>query len=351
MGFTDFVKPTKKRLIILGLLAVAIIVGISLLGSRKQALLQFTTVKKQVIRSTVVSSGNLTGKESAGLHFKTAGNLRFINVKVGDKVLIGQIIAGLDTQDLIIASQQAQNTLRDKQASVDKILDDIHLFQYGNGGFANVGSPNETMAQRQLRTSSEVARDNAFDAVRANQRFFQDSVIISPINGLVTQAIQVPGQIVTGADLIAQVVDTTSIYFDTEVDEADIGSISMGKAAEVTLDAYQDQKFSGVVDQIQPQVKTTSSGASVIVVRIKLDNPKITFINGLSGQSLILIKEATDTLTLPVEALREDNTVVVSENNQLTTKKVTTGIKSETDVEIKEGLRENEKVLLNPPPR
>lgn len=349
MGIPAFLRPTKKKLLILATLIIIAVLGFNFFGRPRQTPLQFAEVKRQDIKATVASSGNLTGKNSADLKFKSAGKLTFINVKTGDKVFAGQVIAVLDTQDLAIQLQQAQNTLRDKQATADKVIDDIHLFQYGNGGFANVGTPNETMTQRQLRTTAEVSRDNAFDSIKAVQRDFQDTVIISPIGGLVTSAIQVPNQTVTGADLIAQVVDTGAIYFDSDIDEADISKIKVGLPAEVILDAYPDSVFTGTVDQILPQTKTTSQGATVVTIRIRLDNPAITFVNGLTGQASIIIESAKNALTIPQEALREDNTVVLQQGQALRFQKVTPGIRSDTDVEIKEGLQENESVLLSPP--
>lgn len=238
---------------------------------------------------------------------------------------------------MAIELQQAQNTLRDKQAIVDKIHDEVKNH-----------NEDETFTQRQTRTTAEVAADNAFDSVKAAQRAFQDAVILTPINGIVTQAIQVSGQTVSSADLIAQIVDTSEIYFDADIDEADISKIAAGQVAEVTLDAYANQVFNGSVDQILPQTKTTSQGATVVSVRIKLDSPDLTFVNGLSGQTSIITHSAAGALTIPQEALREDNSVVLSENGRLIPKKVETGLQSDTQVEIKNGLTEGEKVVLNP---
>lgn len=349
MGVPEFLKPTRKKLLILGAIIIIAFLTFNFFARPKQTALQFTQVKKQTISTTVSSSGSLTGKNSANLKFKTPGKLTFINVKTGDTVFTGQLIAGLDTQELGIQLRQAENTLRDKQATADKVIDDIHLFQYGNGGFPNVGTGNETMTQRQLRTTAEVTRDNAFDSVKLTQRDFQDTVIISPINGLVTQAIQIPNQTVTATDLIAQVVDTTAIYFDTDVDEADISKVSVGLPAEVTLDAYPTTTFRGTVDQILPQTKTTSQGATVVTIRILLDNPNLNFVNGLTGQATIIVESVKSTLTIPQEALREDDTVVVQEGQTLHSQKVTPGIRSDTDVEIRKGLKEGDEVLLNPP--
>lgn len=349
MGVPGFLRPRRKKLIILGAVIIAVILGFNFFGRPKPATLEFTEVKKQEISSTVSSSGNLTGKNSANLKFKSSGKLTFINVKTGDTVFAGEVIAGLDTQDLAIQLQQAQNTLRDKQATTDKVIDDIHLFQYGNGGFANVGTSNETMTQRQLRTTAEVARDNAFDSIKLVQRDFQDTVISSPINGTVTQAIPVSSLNVTAGDLIAQVVDTSAIFFDTDIDEADISKISVGLPAEVILDSYPNTTFRGTVDQVIPQTKTTSQGATVVTVRILLEDRPVNFVNGLTGQATIIIESAKDALTIPQEALREDDSVVVQQGQDLRPQKVVPGIRSDTDVEIKSGLKEGERILLNPP--
>jgi len=301
--------------------------------------MQFAQVKKQDISSTVSSSGTLTGKNSASLKFKSSGKLDYLNVKVGYQVFAGQVIAGLDTQDLAINLRQVQNTLRDKQAAVDKTLDDVK----GH-------SADESFTQRQTRTTAEVARDSAVDSVKAAQRAFQDAVITSPIAGTVTQAsVSVPGQNVFSSDLIAQVVDFSQFLFDTDIDEADISKVSLGQTAQVNLDAYPNKIFKGEVSEIIPQTKTTSSGATVITVRISLKDLTITPVNGLSGQTSIILAEAKNTLVLPQEAVRDDNTVFAELKDGLQPKKIEVGIKSDTDVEIKSGLNEGDRVLLNPP--
>ena len=318
-------------------LTVAIILGLNFFFKPKQQTLQFAQVKREDIVSIVSSSGTLTGKNVVDLKFKSSGKLSYINVKVGDQVYHGKVIAGLDTQQLSIELQQAQNTLRDKQALVDKALDEVKDH-----------ASDETFTQRVTRTTAQVARDNAYDSVKAAQRAFQDDVIISPIAGLITKAPYIPGQII-GPDAVAQVVDFSQVYFDSEIDEADIGKISLRQKAEVALDAYPDQVFKGEVAEIIPQTETTSSGATVVTVRINLGNPEITPINGLSGQASIILEQAKNALTIPQEALREDNTVIIQSGEGLKSQKVTPGIYSDTDVEIKEGLKENDRVLLNPP--
>src|SRR3989344_4916972 len=300
MKIPGILRPSKKKILLLIILLIAGFFILNTFGQKKQTPLQFAEVKKQDIKSTVSSSGSLTGKDSVSLKFKSSGKLSYVNVKTGDTVSTGQVIAGLDTQGLAITTAQA-------------------------------------------------ARDSAFDNVKAAQRAFQDAVIISPLDGIVTQAIETVGQSVSGTDLIVQIVDNSAVYFDTDIDEADISKLSEGQPAEVILDAYPDKIFKGSVEQILPQTKSTSTGATVITARIKLDESKMEFINGLNGQASVILSEQKNVLTIPQEALREDNTVLIQTPDGVRSQKVVPGIRSDTDVEIKEGLKEEDRVVLNPP--
>lgn len=338
MKIRRILRLSRKKIIILVILIVASLVLFNAFGTKKQTPLQFASVKKQDVKSTVSSSGTLTGKNVVDLKFRSSGKIAFINVKVGDKVIQGQVIGGLDTQDLSIKLQQAENTLRDKQAIAQKAEDDVKDH-----------SSDESFAQQVTRTTAQAARDSAFDAVKEAQRAFQEAVITSPIDGTITQAPLIVGQIVSTSDLVAQVADFSKYTFNTDIDEADIGKVSLYQKAEVSVDAFADQTFNGTVSEIIPNTKTTSSGATVITVKINLGELYINPINGLSGQASIIITEVPSALTIPIEALRDDNTVVVPAGKGLKAEKVEPGIKSDTDVEIKKGLKEGDRVVLNPP--
>lgn len=342
-------RKWHKKYLIIGLLILFGLVAFSFYstrGTQKPHLL--AKVERGSLVIEVSAAGTLVGQRVVTLTFQTGGRITQVNVKEGDKVYAGQILASLDNSDQAIALQQAQNTLRDKQATLDKVLDDIHLFQYGMGGFGNVGSLNETMTQRQLRTSAEVARDNGVDAVKLAQKAFDDTLIISPLEGIVTEVNSMPGQNASTPDIIIKLVGTSKIYFDAEVDEADIGKISLAQKGFIFLDAYPDRVFEGFIDQIIPQTTTTSSGASIVTVRIKLNEPPQNFINGLSGQATIEIEKAQNTLIIPIEALKEDHTVFIQTSRGPERRTVEIGIQSEAEVEVKVGLSEGDQVILNP---
>lgn len=342
------IRKIPKKFLIFGAVILIAVLFFVINSSKKEEIIQYIKVQRQDVNSTISTSGTLTGKTGTNLRFASGGKLAYLLVKEGDKVYQGQVLAGLDTQALAINLQQAQNNLRDKQAQLDKILDDIHLFQYGNGGFSNVGSANETQTQRQARTNAEVGKDNAYDNLKAAQRAFQDAVLVSPITGLVTQANPIPGQNVSASDIIVSVSDNSEVFFDAEIDESDITKVSLNQKAEVTLNAYGDKIFKGYVAEIKQATKTTSSGATVVIVRIKLNNADIRFTSGLNGQANIITSQAKNALSIPNDALRDNDNVLVKTPAGIREVQIETGISSDTLTEVKKGLKEENEVVTNP---
>ncbi len=300
---------------------------------------QTAKVAQKDLALQVSASGVLTGKLSVSLKFRSAGKLAYLNVKTGDLVYAGQVIAGLDVQDLNIALQQAQNSFRDKQAAVDKAIDEVKNH-----------SADESFTQKQTRTSAEVARDNAYDSVKAAQRAFTDMVIVSPISGtVVAQSDLVSGQNVSSSDLIATVVDFSDLQFSADVDETDINKINLSQKAEVSLNAYPDQIFTGSVGQILSQTKTSSNGATTINVRINLDSKDIKSINGLNGSVNIIESQVKGVLAIPQGSLGSGDTVLLKSGNRYLPVKVIPGLKTDSDIEVKSGLNAGDEVVTNPP--
>lgn len=294
-------------------------------------------VTRQDIQSVISASGTLTGADAATLKFIQGGKLSYINVKEGDRVKKGQTIAGLDTKALSIQLQQARNTWLAKEATAKLVEDEVKDH-----------ASDENFEQKEARVAAQTARDNAFDAIRAAERAFEDAVITSPIAGIVTQSSPLAGQNISGADIVAQVVDDSTIYFDTEIDEADIGQIKTGMIAQISLDAYSDQKFTGTIEKIIPSTKTTTSGATVVIVRININKSDLTFVNGLNGQAEVITKEEKSVLAVIPDAIREDNMVYVKQGDNFQLVKVETGLSSDNAVEIISGLTENQEVVTNP---
>lgn len=345
MRFVGFIKNYLKffrklsRKVKIGLVIILVVaLGFIFFPKKQNAPVQTSIAKKGEIKQVVSGPGILTGKQVADVHFPISGKLIYLSVAPGDTVYRGKLLASLDTTSLNSTYQEALNTLRDKEATVQNIYDQVK----DHAG-------DETYAQKATRTTAEVARDNAYDAVKAAQKALRDAKLYSPISGIVSaQAAIVPGQNVTSSDLIAQVVDFSENWFWADIDENDIGSISIGQEAEVTLNSFGDKVFTGVVKSIVPQTKKSDSGATVVVVKILLQKPDSLLVNGLNGQVNIVTSRKEDVLIIPQSAIIGENEVLVKKGEKFEKKKLELGIMSDTDAEVVSGLSESDEIVINP---
>lgn len=303
----------------------------------KEEAIELVEVKTGNVKQIISASGTLEGTDSADLRFKIAGKLNYISVKPGQEVEKGALIASLDTRDFQIALQQAYNAFEIKDATAKRAEDDVKNH-----------TSDENFTQREERVAAQKARDNAYDDIKAARRAIEDAYIYAPLSGIVIKADQNVGQIVTAADLIAQIVDETEYVFEAEVDESDIGQIKLGQIADVSLNSYPDQIFKASVSKVTPAIETTDSGATVVIVKLALGKPEINFVSGINGQADITVNEANGVLVIPVEALFEENQVYKKLGGTYEKVKVETGLQSDTEVEIKSGLTPGDQVVINP---
>jgi RND family efflux transporter MFP subunit len=319
------------------LLIIIGIAGYFLWPKAPEEPVQTVEVKQGEVKSVISASGTLEGTDSADLRFKISGKLAYLDVKVGERVEKGDLIAGLDTQDLNIALQQARNNFEAKDATAKRAEDDV-----------KDSASDETHTEREERTAAQKARDNAFDDIKAAQRAFQDAAIYSPLSGIVTKADPNIGQVVTPSDVIVQIVDQSEYVFEAEVDESDLGKVRLGQLADVTLNSYPDQVFKAAVSEITPTTETTDSGATVVIVKLALGKPEINFVSGINGQADIVIDSVSNALVIPLDALMENDEVTVKKGESFERVKVQTGLQSDSEVEIKSGLNVGDQVVINP---
>jgi len=131
------------------------------------------------------------------------------------------------------------------------------------------------------------------------------------------------------------------LYFEIEVDEADFAQIEVGEGVKVVLDAFPEDEFPGYVSLIGFQTRLSSSGATVVPIKVTLaEDSRLRL--GLNGDAMIELGRAENTLYLPYEAVIDGEVTLPGGEK----KKVETGLETDTDIEIKAGLNEGEKVVV-----
>lgn len=139
-----------------------------------------------------------------------------------------------------------------------------------------------------------------------------------------------------------------SMVLSVSVDELDINSVACGQNAVITMDAFENKEFSGIINNVGTTA-TTSGGSSKYTVDIIL-NKEEGMLQGMSASAIININEANDVILIPSDAISERGGASFvytgkTDEGQLTDEiQIQTGLSDGTNVEVTEGLSEGDTV-------
>jgi RND family efflux transporter MFP subunit len=300
---------------------------------------QLATVSRQDLKKTVTSSGTIESQTQLELKFQTSGQLAWVNVHEGDEVKKWQALAGLDPREL---QKTLEKYLRDYSKERND-FDEAQLETYRN--------------QELTDTVKRILEKNQWDLEKAvldvelRDLALKYATLLSPIDGLVTHIdVPVSGVNITPAAAVFTVVDPVNLNFEAEIDETDIGFLAVKQPAELSLDAYLDETFPVTVDSIDFNSTLASDGSTVFIAKFKLDNPDRTkFRLGMNGEVKITVAEKTDALTVPIEAVIEQETDVVKviKDNQVIEQPVQLGLITDDQAEVLSGLEPGQTIVVS----
>lgn len=271
-------------------------------------------------RSTAVAQrGNLTiAINSTGvieptltveLKSKASGEIIELPVEEGDIVKKGELIARLDQKTAQNEFDQAQADLEVAQVSLSQAEKQLQRQKqmYERGLISELDYENAVLANEQANSNLVRAKTALEDA----KEKLSDTIIKSPIDGIVLQKLVEKGQIiasgisaVTGGTTIAMVADMSRAYVKTSVDEVDIGQIAPKQKATVIAEGYPDREFYGEVLRIHPLAKVEQN-VTTFDVTIEVDNSEGLLMAGMNASVEIIAGFRENVLLVPREALTD----------------------------------------------
>ncbi|MBU1089008.1 efflux RND transporter periplasmic adaptor subunit, partial [Patescibacteria group bacterium] len=180
------------------------------------------------------------------------------------------------------------------------------------------------------------------------------ATLYSPIDGIVTNVEQpITGINITPATAEFIIIDPQSVYFDSEIDEDEVNQIKVGQKATITIDSFSEESINSKITYIS---FTPKAGESSTTYQVKFelnnDNQFLKYRIGMNGDAIISIRESKNTLTLPIEAINqnEKETYVYikkeGSNKELEKRIIKTGIESDDDIEILDGISKSDSVVI-----
>jgi HlyD family secretion protein len=175
---------------------------------------------------------------------------------------------------------------------------------------------------------------------------FEKAPVESPLTGIIGRTYVDKGTSVTVQSPIALVVDMDKVKIKLDITEEYLSRIALGQEAQISIQAYPDEKFTGVVSKISPVLDLDTRTAPIEII-IPNDDHRLK--SGMFAQAQLILEEHKDAVVIAKEAIigREAETYVyVVEANIARQKKIKLGIHQGAFYEVKEGLKPQDLVVV-----
>lgn len=164
--------------------------------------------------------------------------------------------------------------------------------------------------------------------------------------GVVTELEAVAGQPPTESGKLVTVESTEKVHVRLNVSKYDLEKIAEGQKADVDI---AGKIYEGTVSKIDGMATKNDSGAMVVGVDVRIENPDENIFLGVEAKVYVHMAKAEGAVTVPLEVInsdREGDFVFVEENGVVAKRRITVGISSDSVSEITEGLSEGDNVIM-----
>ena len=354
-------------------------------------------VTKGDVARSVVATGKIQPITKVEVKSKASGIVERLYVDINTKVHKGQQLAQLDQQEILAQVEAQRAQLGAAQANVGTYEANIEqdkvnaaapdLPMYKTTLDRNMQMQKEGIVSRQVMDDANkdylaalTRRDSAkaqigVDTAKLKQAHAQVlqsqaslkqleeqlsyTTITAPMDGVILSRDVEIGDAVSSilvlgstATLVMTEGDTTQVYVQGKVDEADIAHVYMNQPARIKVESFRDRVFNGRVTKIAP-LGVEKDNVTTFEVRVSIDNSAGELKANMTANAEILLDEHKGVLTVPENAVIYDSqknaTVEIPDKSQKEGKRkiaVKVGLSNGSVTEILSGLKENDQVVL-----
>jgi len=310
-----------KRAVSLLSLVLAVAAAIWFFTHRSQPPPAFTTaaVTRGSIIKVVAATGTLQAVTSVDVGAEVSGVIATLGADYNSIVTKGQVLATLDPSLFKTAVEHAQANLDQAKAEVERLraaetVTDITLER------DHSLAARELLPTADLQTAETDSRSAAADVKAAGARVIQaeadlknaqvnlsKTIIASPIDGVVTARSIDIGQTVASSfntpTLFIIAADLTKMQINANIDESDVGMITVGQGVSFRVDAFPTDTFHGTVAQVRLNAATVSNVVTYATM-IDAPNPALKLKPGMTANLTVEIARRDNVLRMPAAALR-----------------------------------------------
>ena len=318
------------------------------------------------------ASGYVVAQRKASVSSKATGRLESLYVEEGSRVERNAIIARLENRDVVASRDQAAANLNLARSNVEQARAELHdaMLAYDRArdlvakGFIAKADYDTAEARYQKAVAGVAASEAGVKAnvaaLRAADVAIEYTLIRAPFDAVVLTKNADVGDMITpfgaAANAKAAVVtiaDMNSLQVEADVSESDLEQVKPGQPCEIQLDALPESRFRGEVHMIVP---TADRSKATVMVKVRFLEKDPRILPEMSAKVAFLQRPVTAEEQKSLTALnpaavlnrKGKKAVFLIKDGRAVETPVTLGSQIGDMVEVREGVKAGEKVVLKP---
>jgi membrane fusion protein (multidrug efflux system) len=282
-----------------------------------------------MLENKIFSTGNILANEEVEIRAEVPGRVMAINFHEGTMVRKGDLLVQINDSEL---QAELKKLLLDEKLAQDDVYRKEKLLEI------------KAVSQEEL----DIARSQLgviqaqIELVRAR---LEKTGIYAPFSGRIGLRYVSPGGYISSSMLIARMQQTDPVKIEFNVPEKYITGIKTGMEVSFSV-AGSDSLFTGVIYAIEPRIDPSTRA---FTVRARCQNPVGLLTPGAFTKVNIILERISDALVLPSDAFIPDirgEKVMAVRNGKAVTTYITTGIRTEDEVQVIQGINPMDTVIL-----
>ncbi|MCB9224060.1 MAG: efflux RND transporter periplasmic adaptor subunit [Crocinitomicaceae bacterium] len=289
---------------VVGLLVMLFIYSVFIKIPKSYVDVQLEPILTEILYTEVSATGTINPMETVTVGTQVSGEITDVYVDYNDKVKKGQLLARLDTRNLRSSLDESRANVEKSEIMVEQTKRSLDREKelYEKGISSDLSLEQAQDAYNNAVASLKIAKIQ-LNKMSVNLGYAE---IISPIDGIVISKDIEVGQTVAATfatpTLFSIVHDLSMMKIEASVDEADIGKVKKGQHVVFTVDAYPDDEFTGVVEQIQIQPVILQNVVTYKTI-VYVNNPDLKLLPGMTATLIIQTEAQPSDRTVPNSAL------------------------------------------------
>jgi RND family efflux transporter MFP subunit len=276
-------------------------------------------IETSTIAKEYYTVGKLSASEEVNVSSKVQGKVNQINYQVGDYVKQGDTLYALDNRSLVNEADLTKSKLNKSLADAKMKYEDAFK-NYNNinelyqaGAVAKNEMDNATLAYNQAQLDYEQAQKDLSSNTRSLDDSISDTIIKSPIAGIVAQRNIEEGEMTGTIDFV--IVNTNPMVVNVNVSEDVINTIQIGDEVKVKVQSGTEEEYTGRIKKISP---VGSNNNNIYPVEIEIPNADQRLKPGMFAEAFLQMEKLEGQIQIPKKSIlskgKESYVYIVKDN-------------------------------------